>query len=95
LDRTCDGGSSSQGSRAQQDSRVRRIGVLMPGDENDPVYKSHASAFTRALADLGWTDGRNVRMDLRWGGSDINRKRAPTNSTLLPRYTSSALRHNV
>src|SRR5262249_36345934 len=34
------------------------------------------SAFTQALADLGWTDGRNVRMDLRWGGGDINRMRA-------------------
>jgi putative ABC transport system substrate-binding protein len=50
---------------------MRRIGVLMPGDENDPVYKSRASAFTQALADLGWTDGRNVRMDLR--GGDNNR----------------------
>jgi putative ABC transport system substrate-binding protein len=51
---------------AQQSDRVRRIGVLMQGDENDPPYKSRVSAFTQALADLGWTDGRNVRMDLRW-----------------------------
>ena len=55
-------------ARAQQDGRVRRIGVLMPGEENFQV-----SAFTQALADFGWTDGRNVRMDLRWGGGDINR----------------------
>jgi putative ABC transport system substrate-binding protein len=60
-------------ARAQQGDRVRRIGVLVPGDENDPVYKSRVSAFTQALADLGWTEGRNVRMDLRWGRADINR----------------------
>ena len=61
--------------RAQGD-RVRRIGVLMPFDENDPLAKPRLSAFTQALAGLGWTDGRNVRMDLRWGGDDINRTRA-------------------
>jgi putative tryptophan/tyrosine transport system substrate-binding protein len=61
--------------RAQQPDRVRRIGVLLLGDENDPVRKSWLSAFTQALADSGWTDGRNVRMDLRWG-LDNNRIRA-------------------
>jgi putative ABC transport system substrate-binding protein len=63
-------------ARAQQDTRVRRIGVLMGGDENEPVWKTSVSAFTQALADLSWTDGRNVRMDLRWGGGDNNRIRA-------------------
>jgi putative ABC transport system substrate-binding protein len=62
--------------RAQQGDRVRRIGVLMPGDENDPYWKPRLSAFTQALADLGWTVGRNMRMDLRWGGGDANRIRA-------------------
>jgi len=62
-------------ARAQQPERVRRIGVLMPGDENNPEGKPRYSAFTRALADLGWADGRNVRMDLRWGLDD-NRIRA-------------------
>jgi len=55
---------------------VRRIGVLMPYDENEPLAKIQVSAFTQALADLGWTDGRSVRMDLRWGGGDSNRIRA-------------------
>jgi putative tryptophan/tyrosine transport system substrate-binding protein len=55
---------------------MRRIGVLMAGDENDPVWKPRLSAFTQALADSGWTEGRNVRMDLRWYGDDINRIRA-------------------
>jgi putative ABC transport system substrate-binding protein len=63
-------------ARAQQAERVRRIGVLMGGDENDPEFKTRLSAFTQALADLGWTDGRNVRMDLRWTGGDSNRIRA-------------------
>ena len=63
-------------ARAQQGDRVRRIGVLMPGDENDPEQKRRLFAFTQALAGLGWTDGRNVRMDLRWGGGSINRIRA-------------------
>src|SRR5579864_8291049 len=61
---------------AQQGERVRRIGVLMPFDEIDPVAKPRLSAFTQALADLGWTDGRNVRMDLRWASGDINQIRA-------------------
>jgi putative ABC transport system substrate-binding protein len=63
-------------ARAQQGDRVRRIGVLMPEDEYDPVAKARLSAFTQALAGLAWTDGRNVRMDLRWAGADINRIRA-------------------
>ena len=60
---------------AQQGQRMRRIGVLV-GAENDPVAKTWVSAFTQALAGLGWTDGRNVRMDVRWAGGDINRIRA-------------------
>jgi putative tryptophan/tyrosine transport system substrate-binding protein len=62
-------------ARAQQIERIRRIGVLMGPDENDPVGKTYVSAFTQALADLGWIDGRNVRMDVRWAGGDINRSR--------------------
>jgi putative ABC transport system substrate-binding protein len=60
-------------ARAQQGDRVRRIGGLMGADENDPVGKLRLSAFTQALADLGWTEGRNVRIDLRWYGDDITR----------------------
>ena len=66
----------SVAAHAQQGDRVRRIGVLMPFDENDPFWKLQLSAFTQALADLGWADGRNVRIDLRWAGGDLNRIRA-------------------
>ena len=63
-------------ARAQQGGRMRRIGVLLPGNGNDPYWKANVSAFTQALADWGWADGRNVRMDLRWANVDINRLRA-------------------
>jgi hypothetical protein len=62
-------------ARGQQGERMRRIGFITALDENDPALKIQYSQFTRALADLGWTDGRNVRMDLRWGGGDNNRIR--------------------
>jgi putative tryptophan/tyrosine transport system substrate-binding protein len=56
-------------AQAQQGERVRRIGVLSFGDENDPIRKAQLSGFTRGLAELGWTDGRNVRMDVRAAGT--------------------------
>jgi putative tryptophan/tyrosine transport system substrate-binding protein len=58
-----------------QPERLRRIGVLTPANENDAVAKTYVSAFTQALADLGWADGRNARIDLRWSGADISRMR--------------------
>src|SRR5262249_51451855 len=47
----------------------------MSFDENDPVAKALLSAFTQALGDLGWIEGRNVRVDVRWTVDDINRMR--------------------
>jgi putative ABC transport system substrate-binding protein len=61
-------------ARAQQGNRVRRIGVLIGGDENE--VNRLRSVFVQALADLGWTDGRNVRIDFRWPGAVSNRMRA-------------------
>src|ERR1700730_13911866 len=61
-------------AHAQQGDHVRRIGVRMAGDGiNDPLNTTYVSAFTQALAGLGWTDGRNVRMDFRWWGDELNR----------------------
>ena len=51
---------------ALQGDRVPRIGVFMTDDENDSEATRRHSAFTQALAGLGWADGRNMRMDLRW-----------------------------
>jgi putative tryptophan/tyrosine transport system substrate-binding protein len=59
-------------ARAQQDGPVRRIGVLMPYEENDPEAKAQLSAFTQGLAELGWIDGRNLRMDVRWAGENVD-----------------------
>jgi putative ABC transport system substrate-binding protein len=63
-------------ARAQQSDRVRRIGYLVSLDENDPVSKTSVSAFTQSLAGLGWTDSRNVRIDILRYGGDVSRLRA-------------------
>ena len=76
-------------ARAQQGNRVRRIGVLMSGDDNDPLVQTPLSAFTQALPGLGWTDGRNVRMDLRWHGDDTNRIQRSRGSWSARNLTSS------
>jgi putative tryptophan/tyrosine transport system substrate-binding protein len=62
-------------ARAQQPGRMRRIGVLMGLDENDPDAKVSLSDFTQGLSELGWTDGRNVRIDVRWAGDNVDRMR--------------------
>jgi putative tryptophan/tyrosine transport system substrate-binding protein len=56
-------------ARAQQPDRVRRIGVLMGWDENDPEAKAFLSGFTEGLAEAGWMDGRNARIEIRWAAN--------------------------
>src|SRR4051812_38497609 len=63
------------GVRAQQRDRVRRIGVLTAFNENDSRVKAWLSRFTQGLSELGWSDGNNLRMDVRWAGDDVNRMR--------------------
>jgi putative tryptophan/tyrosine transport system substrate-binding protein len=58
---------------AQQDDRVRRIGFLDPTAENDPETHTLIGEFTQRLRELGWTSGRNVRIDFRFGSADANR----------------------
>jgi putative tryptophan/tyrosine transport system substrate-binding protein len=62
-------------ARAQQAERVRRIGLLNANDENDAVTKTRLSLITQGLGELGWNDGRNVRMDLRWAAGNVDRIR--------------------
>jgi ABC-type uncharacterized transport system substrate-binding protein len=57
--------------RAQQPERMRRIGVLMNLAEDDPESPIRLAPFVRGLQELGWTDGRNVRIDTRWGAGDV------------------------
>ena len=64
--------------RAQQTERTRLIGVLLPNAANDPVGQVRLALFTQALQRLGWTDGRNVRLEVRWGGGDADRFRKYT-----------------
>jgi putative tryptophan/tyrosine transport system substrate-binding protein len=60
---------------AQQVDRVRRIGVLIGGEEGDPERQAGFAVFRKSLQDLGWTEGRNLRIDLRWAASDVSRAR--------------------
>jgi putative tryptophan/tyrosine transport system substrate-binding protein len=64
------------GARAQQSERVRRVGLLNPFVENDPEVQGNIMAFRQALQKLGWTDGRNLRIDYRWGDANPERIRA-------------------
>ena len=57
-------------AHAQQADRIRRIGVLMAHPENDPEYQSYLSAFRQELAERGWKEGRNIKIDSRWGALD-------------------------
>ena len=54
-------------ARAQQNEKVRRIGVLMAHAENDPEFKDYLDAFRQGLQKLGWMEGRNIQIDTRWG----------------------------
>jgi putative tryptophan/tyrosine transport system substrate-binding protein len=60
---------------AQQPERMRRIGVLMSMVEGDPRGLEYITAFAQGLAELGWTVGRNVRIEYRWGAGDLDRFR--------------------
>src|SRR6476659_4020422 len=62
-------------ARAQQPDRMRRICVLMNTAADDPTGQTRLLAFAQALAQAGWTDGRNVRIDIRWGAGDPERIR--------------------
>src|SRR5215469_3078175 len=62
-------------ARAQQNDGMRRIGVLMNRATDDSEGQADIAAFRQSLQQLGWSDGRNVRIDIRWGEDDIDRER--------------------
>jgi putative ABC transport system substrate-binding protein len=62
-------------ARAQQGQRMRRVGVLMNLAADDPESQARIVAFSQGLAELGWIEGRNVRIDYRWGAGDAERYR--------------------
>jgi putative tryptophan/tyrosine transport system substrate-binding protein len=59
----------------QQGERMRRVGVLMGFEESNLEAKAFLFAFTQGLTELGWTDGRNVRIDVRWAAGSVDRAR--------------------
>jgi|AmaraimetFIIA100_FD_contig_101_951297_length_1646_multi_4_in_0_out_0_3 putative ABC transport system substrate-binding protein len=61
---------------AQQSQRIRRVGVLMAVAESDADVRSGVAIFQQSLQELGWTDGRNLRIDYRWGDADAVRIQA-------------------
>src|SRR6266446_1093780 len=71
-------------ARAQQNVRVRRIGVLMYLAADDAEGQARLAAFTQALKQLGWSDGRNLRIDTRWATADDIRRHAAELAALAP-----------
>src|SRR5262245_21249791 len=65
-------------ARAQEREQVRRVGVLIALAEGDPEAQAWATAFQRRLQELGWTAGRNIRVDFRFGLGTDERRRAAT-----------------
>jgi hypothetical protein len=61
--------------RAQQAKRMRRIGVLHTGVANDPIGQARNAALLQKLNELGWNEGRNVRVDVRWPAADADQIR--------------------
>ena len=62
-------------ARAQQPDRMRRMGMLMNRAADSQDGQAHVAAFQQALQQLGWSEGRNVQIDVRWGGTDADRQR--------------------
>ena len=73
-------------ARAQQGERMRRIGMLLTAAADDPESLARVGAFLQALAQLGWTIGRNVRIESRWGAgnAELIRKHAVEFAALAP-----------
>ena len=59
-------------ARAQQAERMKRIGVLAQGTSNDPETAARLTAFVQGLQELGWSVGRNARIEYRWGAANFD-----------------------
>src|ERR1700680_4572530 len=62
-------------ARAQQPDRMRRIGVLMNAAATETEFQSYLAAFMQGLRQLGWTEGQNLRVDVRWNAADAGLSR--------------------
>ena len=73
-------------ARGQQGERIRRIGVLLASAADDPEFHARIAAFQQGLQELGWSNGRNVRIDTRWAttNTDDIRRHAAELAVLMP-----------
>jgi len=80
------GGAAAWSFTAHAQERVRRVGVLMAAAADDPEFQNRIVAFSQALAQLGWVDGRNMRIDTRWAttNTDDIRRHAAELAVLAP-----------
>src|SRR5262249_29178189 len=67
------GGAAAAWPHAARAEEVKRLGVLMNSEATDPQAQSHLATFIQGLRKLGWIDGKNLRTEVRWGASDVNR----------------------
>src|SRR6516165_10666829 len=86
------------GAHAQQGDRMRCLGILMVGAESDPQYQTDVAVFREGLQKLGWVDGQNIRIEVRWAGFNAEtlrrccnkREPFPLFSRLLPIRSAAA-----
>jgi putative tryptophan/tyrosine transport system substrate-binding protein len=76
-------------ARTQQPAGIKRVGVLMGTADSDPDQKALVSVFSRALAELGWTEGTNIHIEYRWAAGDTSC--LPALSAELARFTPDAI----
>src|SRR6516225_4541737 len=82
-------------ARAQQSERARRVAVLMAHKGDDPEYQKYIGAFRQGLLKLGWIEGRNVRIDARWGALDDADQRQQSAKELLALQPDIVLTQNT
>jgi|SRR3954452_21519786 putative ABC transport system substrate-binding protein len=82
-------------ARAQQPGRMRRIGILMAHPESDPEFRAYLGAFRDGLLERGWAEGRNVRLDSRWGALDDAEARVQSAKELLALQPDLLLTQNT
>jgi putative tryptophan/tyrosine transport system substrate-binding protein len=82
-------------ARAQQPERVRRIGVLMAHAETDPEFQDYLAAFREELRKFGWTEGRNIQIDARWGALDNAEARQQSANELVALQPDVILTQNT
>ena len=77
-------------ARAQQGERMRRIGVVLSTREDDPQRRAQLAAFVQRLTELGWADGHNARLDVRWTAGSVDAPANTRRNWSRPRRTSSS-----